>query len=170
MRLFALLAVLSFAPTLQTEAHAQAADFSGTWRLDLQRSDPRRMPGGTGTIPLTEAEIKISMVGEDVRVVRNVDTPQGARVIDMTYSTDGKPHEVTGPMGAPIKMRAKWAKDKLRVSYTLSRGGFDIDITDIWSLSDEGELTLLQSSRVGEQMNNRKEIYVRVPEGQTSGD
>lgn len=170
MRVFALLAVLSFAPALQPEALAQVADFSGTWRLDLERSDPRRMPGGTGTIPLTDAEIKISMVGEDVRVVRNIDTPQGARVIDVTYSTDGKPHEIVGPMGAPVKIRAKWAKEKLRVSYTLSRGGFDIDITDIWSLSEKGELTLLQSSRVGEQLNNRKEIYVRVVEAQSTGD
>jgi hypothetical protein len=91
-------------------------------------------------------------------------------VIDVTYQTDGKPHEVTGPMGGPVAIRAKWAKEKLRVSYTISRGGFDLDISEIWSLSNAGELVLQYSTRVGEQMQNRKELYTRVPEGETSGD
>jgi hypothetical protein len=162
MRALILLAALSFAAATQPPAGAQSGDFTGTWNLDIERSEPRRGPGAG---PLLDTEIKVSAVGEDVRVVRNFDTPQGARVIDVTYQTDGKPHEVAGPMGAPLKVRARWAKDKLRVSYTLSRGGFDMDINEIWSLSDDGELVIQYASRVGEQMNNRKEIYVRAAGG-----
>jgi hypothetical protein len=172
MRVLALLAALSLVPAMTAPAGAQAGDsMSGTWKLDLQRSDPRRGMGqGAAPIPLVDTEIKVSLVGEDVRVVRNFDTPQGARVIDVTYQTDGKPHEITGPMGSPVVVRSKWAKDKLRVSYTISRGGFDLDINEIWSLSDKGELQIQYSTRVGEQMQNRKELYTRVSEAQPSGE
>jgi hypothetical protein len=159
MRALALLAVLLL-PASALPAAAQPADsLSGTWRLDLERSDPRRGPNAP---PLVDTEIKISMAGDDVRVVRNFDTPQGARILDVTYQTDGKPHEITGPMGNPVAVRAKWAKDKLRVSYTLSRGGFDLDITEIWSL-EKDELNIQYSTRMGDRMDNRKELYVRAP-------
>jgi hypothetical protein len=163
MRAQILLATLALAAALPPTAFAQSGDFAGTWRLDIERSDPRRGPGAG---PLADTEIKVSAVGEDLRVVRNFETPQGARIIDVTYQTDGKPHEVAGPMGSPVKVRARWAKDKLRVSYTVSRGDFDMDINEIWSLSDGGELVIQFATRVGERMNNRKELYVRAASGE----
>jgi hypothetical protein len=164
MRALALLAVLSLAPALALPAAAQPADsLAGTWSLDLERSDPRR---GPNAMPLVDTEIKVSMEGDDVRVVRNFETPQGARILDVTYQTDGKPHEITGPMGNPVTVRARWAKDKLRVSYTLSRGGFDLDITEIWSVGKEGELNIQYSTRMGDRMDNRKELYVRASESE----
>jgi hypothetical protein len=159
MRALALLAVLSLLTVASPPSFGQGGeDIVGTWQLDLERSDPRR---GENAPPLVDTEIKVSMAGEGVRVVRNFDTREGARVLDVTYETDGKPHEITGPMGNPVVVRARWAKERLRVSYTVSRGGFDLDITETWSVRDD-ELTILYSTRIGERMDNRKELYVRA--------
>jgi hypothetical protein len=160
MRALILLVVLSLAAALPSPAVAQPGDsLSGAWSLDLQRSDPRRGPNAP---PLVDTRLDVSLVGEDVRVVRNFGASPEGRVIDVTYQTDGKPHEVAGPMGNPVVVRARWAKDKLRVSYTLSRGSFDLDINEIWSLDKDGELTIQYSTRIGDRTENRRELYVRA--------
>ena len=154
----ALLVFLVLACFLATPAAAAIASDSlaGTWQLDLERSDERRQGR-----PLVDAEMTVEMVGDDVRATRSF---AGGMSFTIDYVTDGKPHEVDTPIGSQ-KVRARWKKEKLFLSYSISRdtprGAFELDVTETWTLKN-GELNIGFSTRVGDRNLTRKEIWVRA--------
>ncbi len=145
--------LMLFSASAPSRAFAAEAGFAGTWNLDLQRSDPRRQGQ-----PLVATQLTIQLAGEDLTTTRHFG---GGRTFAVTYITDGKPHEVESPLGSQT-LRSKWKKDKLTVSYTVTRGGnFELDVTESWAVKD-GELVMTFSSRVGDRNIVRKEIWVRA--------
>jgi len=167
-RLSILVATVVLGLKLLAPELAQAQEgLSGPWSLDIERSDPLTRGGE----PLPEIHMTLEIRGDDVVVSRQFERNGQRQTVDVTYTTDGKPHDVTGPFGGTRATRARWKKDKLVVSYTLSRntpqGNFDLDITETWSLSKDGsELEIDYLTRMGERTIPRKETYVR----ETAGD
>lgn len=156
-----LLGLLSSAPV------AAQAGFSGHWTLDRERSDPLIRGGG----PLPEVEMTLEMRGDDVVVSRLYRRDGQEQPVSFTYVTDGKPHDVSTPFGGARTTRARWKKDRLVASYTISRdtqrGSFDLDITETWRLSEDGaEIEIAYLTRMGERSVPRTEIYVRTPAGE----
>lgn len=129
-------------------------DLVGSWQLSLEKSDQRREGR-----PLVETTMAIELVGEDVRVTRTFPNGQSFTV---TYVTDGDKREIVTPFGSQ-NLRAQWKKDKLALSYTISRptprGAFELDVVETWSLK-KGELVVAYSTRVGERPMIRREIYL----------
>ena len=137
-------------------AFAQAPEMAGAWRLDLEASDERR-----NGPPLVDTRLTVSMVGDGVAVARAFTTGQGSRTHEATYVTDGKPHDVSGILTPTQTVRARWRKEKLQISYAVSRGGFELDVTEVWSIDKQGALQVLYSTRVQDRNITRREIYRR---------
>lgn len=137
-------------------------DFEGIWRIDLDRSDPINQQG----LKL-DGSYTLALDGENVAITRTFVGGGQSQDVTWTLVTDGKPHEIPG-MRAPRKARAKWKKDKLSVSYTLSmdtpRGAFDLDITETWSINKQGELEILYATRLPNRTQTRREFYLRQGE------
>ena len=150
----ALLFAAIVAPTL-----AANPNFEGQWRIDLERSDPMR-----DGLEVDNAYV-LTLDGEDLHARRTFFGNGQSQSLEWTFETDGKPHEIPGMM-EPRKARVKWRKDKLGVSYTMNRqtprGPMDIDVTETWKITEEGELEIAYAMRVGQRTMRRKEIYRRA--------
>lgn len=155
--LFVALALLGSAPSA-----ASNPDFAGTWRMDMERSDPMNQQG----LKL-ENSYRLVLDGENIQTTRTFYRGGQGQSVDWVFVTDGKPHEIPG-MREPRKARTKWKKNKLTVSYSMSRqtprGNFDLDVVENWSLNKKGELEILYSTRIGERNITRKEVYLRQAE------
>jgi hypothetical protein len=154
-------ALLGASLLLAAAGNAQSPDLAGSWRIDLEASDaPRNGP------PLRDTRLTVSLVGDDVRITREIglDTAQ-PRTHDATYVTDGKPHDVPGILQPTQKVRARWRKEKLQISYAISRqtprGAFELDVTESWSVHEDGALHVDYSTRMQDRNLTRREIYRR---------
>lgn len=152
-----LLAGLLFAsgPTFGTAN----AEFTGTWRIDLERSDAMNRQGlkVAGTY-------RLALDGENLDVTRTFEAGGQTQAVAWTLVTDGKPHEIPG-MRAPRKARAKWKKDRLTISYTTTldtpRGAFDLDVTETWQIKDSEQLEIVYTTRLPNRTQTRREVWVR---------
>ncbi len=101
--LIGLLALLSVHGLAQT---AVRPNFSGTWVLDKDRSYSN--PAGL------DQTLMVTHTGEQVKVEAKVVTTQGERLINETYTLDGKQVEFNPP-GAPPEVKgqrkAAWLPD-----------------------------------------------------------
>ncbi|HVS12659.1 MAG TPA: hypothetical protein VMV46_01950 [Thermoanaerobaculia bacterium] len=156
-----LLALVGASLLLAAAGQAQAPELAGTWRIDLAASDASR----NGPSP-RDTRLTVSLVGDDVRIAREIGLGAAQpRTHDATYVTDGKPHEVPGILQPTQQVRARWRKDKLQISYAISRqsprGAFELDVTEVWSVDKEGALQIAYSTRVQDRNVVRREIYRR---------
>ncbi len=138
-------------------SHAQAkTDFSGTWKLDMSKSDFGPLPPPDS---LTE---KISH--QDPSLKANISSTggmQGDATYDVAYTTDGK--ECVNKVGDnEFKSTLKWDGDDLVVDTKGSFGGTDFTSKDRWNLSSDGKtLTVTRhlTSAMGEA--DMKETFAK---------
>jgi hypothetical protein len=140
---------------------AQSPELAGTWRIDLEASEATR-----NGPPLRDTRLTVSMVGDDVRIAREIGLgTQQPRTHTATYITDGKPHEVPGIIAPTQEVRARWRKEKLQISYAISRqtpgGAFELDVTEVWTVNKNGALQIDYSTRMQDRNITRREVYVR---------
>jgi hypothetical protein len=147
-----------------TWSWAADANFAGTWRIDLERSDPMTQQGLK-----VDNSYQVTLQGEDLAVIRTFYSQGQSQSVDWTFVTDGKPHEIPG-LRQSRTARTKWKKEKLTVSYTLSmdtpRGAFDLDVVETWSINKAGELEILYATRLPNRTQTRKEVFVRQAAGE----
>ena len=140
------------------ELYAANSALDGAWRMDLERSDA--MMRGIKV----DNSYTLAAKGENVEVKRTFYRDGQSNAIDWVFVTDGKPHEVPG-MRAPRKVRVKWKKEKLNVSYSMSfetpRGEFSVDVTETWLINKAGELEIRYVTRTAGGPQNRVEVYTR---------
>lgn len=90
-----LIAVLVFA--LLGDSAAQPANLSGTWHLNLERSDFGNEP------PPREIEVRVTHNEPAIRYTgRVVDSMGAASPIDFESVLDGKPHRMSGSAGGTL--------------------------------------------------------------------
>lgn len=107
-------------------------DFSGNWKLDLDKSDFGQMPAPydmTYTIKHSEPEISVEWM---------FDGEWGTLDGESKYSTDGKP--VMNAFGQmEMESTAKWDGAVLKVHSTGDFGGGEMSFDDEWILSADGK-------------------------------
>ena len=113
---------------------AQAkSDFSGTWKLNVTKSD-------FGPMPPPETGVQ-KITHQDPTIKANISTtggPQGDMTYDINYSTDGK--ESVNKVGDnEFKSTANWEGDELVINTKGSFGGNDFTSKDRWTLSADGK-------------------------------
>jgi hypothetical protein len=163
-------------------AQAKPADFSGTWNLDIPKSqlDVRmRVESLTMTVAQTDKELKVTT--ETKRPAPPADAPaggpgggRGMRGFGggdgtVTYSLDGKETivEVDGPNGKmPIKYTGKIEGDKANLSSSRTFSGQMGEVTvttkDTWTLSADGKtLTVVRDQTTPRGNSTSTMVFVK---------
>ena len=129
------LAAVAFAASL-----AAKPNFSGTWTLNVSKSDFGMLPGPTSRTDIIEHNDPV------LKDAVTQDTQQGAQNVTLNYTTDGK--EVTNDQGPmTVKSTLSWDGDNLVVNSSTSIQGNDVTIKQVWTLSADGK-TLIQNAHL----------------------
>ncbi|MGE0442077.1 MAG: hypothetical protein AB7L66_10370 [Gemmatimonadales bacterium] len=165
---FAALTVLSL---VAVPLAAQKPDFSGTWKLNTELSDPMGGPGGGGgggggggrgmgggggraselSITQTAAKLVIEMkIGENTRTT--------------TYNLDGSESRNPGMRGAETVSKAMWDGNSLMVmsetNMSTPNGDMKISSHEVRSLSADGkQMTIVTTSTTPQGERTRKQVY-----------
>jgi hypothetical protein len=109
-------------------------NFSGTWKLNMSKSD-------FGPIPPPDSRTdKIEHQGDALKdSFESKGGPQGDLSGELSFTTDGKPFAGT-IAGSDIKGNAKWDGAVLLVDDVLTIQGTDINIKSRWEISADGKL------------------------------
>lgn len=129
--------VLFVAALFNIAAFAQKPNFSGTWKLNLNKSDFGPLPAPTSRTDVIDHN------DPTVKDTVDAETAQGKQQYTATYTTDGK--ESTNKLGPrEVKSTAAWEGSNLVVNSKTSFQDNEITIKSVWSLSDDGK-TLTQN-------------------------
>lgn len=131
IRLFSFILVTLALAVVQAQAKS---DFSGTWKLNVGKSE-------LGPMPAPDSEIhKIAHQDPDMKVnVTSTGGPQGDMTYDVSYTTDGK--ECVNKMGDnEFKSTLKWEGDDLTFNTKGSFSGNEFTAQDKWTLAGEGKV------------------------------
>jgi hypothetical protein len=109
---------------------ADKPDFSGTWKLDLEKSAFGPMP------PPASLTRTIDRKGPDITVQQAMTGPD--MNVTLKYSTDGK-ETANSFMGTDFKSKAAWEGKALVIHNVVDAGGTEVKSTDKWTLSDDGK-------------------------------
>jgi hypothetical protein len=141
--LFAVAAML----LLTAPARAQDAkpSFSGTWSLDVAKSD-------FGPAPPPESVVMVIEHKEpNLKVATTQKAPQGDTTNESNITTDGKENvNKLRAMGGEqdVKSTTKWNGNTLATARTLDVQGMTIGMNDSWALSDDGKvMTIVREIR-----------------------
>jgi len=148
----AILATLAVAALAVTAAAQTKPNFSGTWKLNVSKSDFGPLPAPdseTDNFKQTEAGIK-----DDV----SANTQQGKQDYTLTYNFDGS-ETVNNPGGLEIKSKAKWDGPALTIASKLKFQDQDVDVKDVWTLSADGN-TLTKDTHFTSAMGEADQKYI----------
>ncbi len=108
-------------------------DFSGTWKLDTDKSVFGPLP------PPNSLVSKIKHSDPELVIETTQDGAQGEQTSTAKYSTDGT--ETTNSMqGNEVKSKANWDGKVLVVNSNLDAGGAQVKLVAKYSLSDDGKV------------------------------
>jgi hypothetical protein len=142
-RSLALLAGLALMAALPAEAQP---NFSGTWKLEVSKSDFGPMP------PPTSQLDTIVHKGSNLKVSVQQASQMGDFEWESTFTTDGK--ECSNEIrGNPMKSTVTWDGDTLVFDTKGSFQGSEVTLRDRWTLSTDGKARTIQrhaSSSMGE--------------------
>lgn len=142
-----LLSIASLTALLLMTAFAQQKpDFSGTWKLNVAKSDFGMLPGPTSrTDVITHKDPSVS---DSV----SLENAEGKQQYTTSYTTDGK--EVVNKIGPrEVKSTMKWSGSNLAVSSKLVYNDVDVTGESTWTLSGDGKtltISIHYASAMGE--------------------
>jgi hypothetical protein len=111
---------------------ADKPDFSGTWKMDPDKSVFGPVP------PTTSMTLEIDHKDPAISLHQTSTGPEGDRNVTAKYSTDGK-ETVNDFMGTEIKSKTHWDGRTLVIDSSLDAGGAEVKLTGKWTLSDGGK-------------------------------
>lgn len=152
-----LLALLLFNVNTILYAQNSAPNFSGTWRLNLEKS---KLPKGTKVQSQT---IAITCSGESIQMRYSTDGKESTEA----YTTDGKERTINENQGGKVVVKAKW-KGPVLIIETIARlklpsdplfnGSEVIHNKERWKLSADGRILTVEQDEP-----RRVSIYEKMP-------
>lgn len=130
-RNFALYAGLAAVLSIPAMA-AGKPDFSGEWKLNVDKSDFGPMP------PPTSQVQKIDHKDPVIKINTAQSGAEGDVVMDAAYTTDGKESK-NNIRGAEAKSVAKWDGDALLIDTKLDFQGMEITLKMSMKMSEDGK-------------------------------
>ena len=115
-------------------------NFTGTWTLDVAKSDFGPMPAPESIVMVIDHK------DPAVKVTTTQKSQMGDASNDSTYTTDGKENinKMRGPGGEQdVKSTTKWDGKTLATARTIEAQGMSIGIDDTWELSADGKVMTL---------------------------
>jgi hypothetical protein len=142
-------------------AFAQKPDFSGTWKLNVAKTDFGVLPGPTSrtdVITHKDPSLSDSVTAEGA---------QGKQEYTVSYTTDGK--EAVNKIGPrEIKSTLKWAGSNLVISSKFLYNDAEVTSEATWALSPDGKTMTVNAhftSTMGEA--DQKFVYEKQEGGAT---
>ena len=142
-------ALLAFAISLAAQSKP---NFSGTWKLNVAKSDFGVLPPSNGRTDVIEHQ------DPDLKDTVSDDAAQGQQNYTLSMTTDGK-EAINKPGGLEMKSVATWTASNLVVNTKLQFQGSDVTIKTTWALSDDGK-TLTESAHLESQMGETDQKLV----------
>jgi hypothetical protein len=141
--------IVFFFSAITVAAYAQTApDFSGLWKQDNDRSQPKRSG---------EVTLRIAQSGSELAVETSMSHgSQNSRHAMQKYTTDGKVSISTGVDGDEFHTSVVWKDSSLVFSIEEHEDGRILRSQEIWSLLDNG--ATLQKTR--ERPDGEKQILI----------
>lgn len=128
---------LFLALALPASVSAQAPNLSGTWVLQVDKSDFGMMPAPTSRTDVIDHK------DPTLTIKRSMVTPNGPATSDLVYGVDGKPWKNKMSDGNELTSTLKWDGPVLVVTSNVSTPNGDATVTDRFTLSGDGK-TLTQ--------------------------
>ena len=154
-----ILSLLALALFMPMPAWAQEArpDLSGTWNLDLAKSN-------FGPTPPPESIVQVIVHKEpSLKVSSTIKNPTGTISNERNLTTDGKENAYTlnNPAGAQaVKSTSTWSGQKLMTTMKVETQGVTIDINDAWDVSADGKvLTMTREIKTPQGDFTQKAVY-----------
>lgn len=118
------------------------SDFSGKWKLDMQKSDFGGMPA-----PIEATQV-ITHADPSLTVQWMWEGDWGQMDGESKYSTDGT--ETSNSFGQmSMQSKASWEGDNLKIHSVADMGGSDATFDDIWELSADGSAITVNRTMSG---------------------
>jgi hypothetical protein len=150
---------------------AEGPDFSGTWVLDKTKSDPVQTGQGRRNRAGADAgEVGLTLVVEatdtEIRVTRKMSLGGRERTTEQKYNLDGTETAVSDGRRGEIKGKARRQGNALVIEgtqKTARRGDMEIKVRDEWSLSDDGKILTIKSTRSGRRGDiTSKQVFTKA--------
>jgi hypothetical protein len=147
--LVAALTVTAFAASLAAQSKP---NFSGTWKLNVSKSDFGPLPGPDSRTDVIEHNDPV------LKVNTSAEGAQGKQNFTLTYTTDGK--EVMNKQGQrDIKSTVVWDGSNLVLNSKFSFNDNDVTVKNVWTLSADGK-TLTANAHLSAQMGEADQKMV----------
>jgi hypothetical protein len=148
-------------------AAAAKPNYAGTWVLDASKSEGGGQPGA----PVAEETMTIKQDGDKLTVERKIKGQQGERVVNDTYTADGKETDFTMQMRGNEtkgKRTAKWSADasalevKDKASFETPGGAMTMESAAKWTLSADGKTLTVEGTRTTQRGEQKfKRVYTK---------
>jgi hypothetical protein len=131
-------------------------NFSGTWKLDVTKSDFGVLP------PDNSRTCVIEHADPVLKVAVSADGAQGKQDFTLNYTTDGK-EAVNNAGGLELKSILGWESGSLVENTKLKYQDQDVTVKQVWLLSDDGK-TLTQNAHYTSPMGemDTKFVYAKA--------
>jgi hypothetical protein len=142
-------------------AQSQEPDFSGTWKLDKEKSDVAteerngRFRGGMFD------SLVIEHKEPELVIKRKMNLPTGEeRTAESKYTTDGKDNTNEGFRGVTSKSKTRWEGDKLITESTMETPRGTMETKEVRSRSADGKtMTVEMTTKGGPREGTRKLVF-----------
>jgi hypothetical protein len=133
-----LVLICLFAAFASTARSEPKPNFTGNWKVNVEKSDFGPMPAPTSIT------MKVDHNDPALSLSTHMSGAQGDQAWDAKYTTDGK--ESTNEfMGAATKTIASWEEGVLVMNTKADFNGTEINIKAKWSLSADGKVLTNES-------------------------
>ena len=130
---------------------ADHPNFSGTWKMDGERSDFGQVPKPASFIRKVEHE------DPKIHVVTTFATPDGEAVTDVRYTTDGK-ENLNTVRGGDWTSTMVWDGTSLDLTSKRTLNGAEVSTKERWTLTSKGKVLTV----VNKTTTPQKEITFTV--------
>jgi len=125
-------------------AAAQAKpDFSGTWALDVAKSDMGMGRAGRAATAMRT----VTLVLRQTKTQLSIERRAGDRPETAVYKLDGSESVNQLPNGGEVKSTTTWAGATLVTKSVTVIGGVTVETNDVRSLSADGKVMTLDNTR-----------------------
>jgi hypothetical protein len=131
---------------------APKPDFSGTWKLNIPKSDFGKSPAPKGMTT------QIQQNGPEISVHSQILGPQGSYTTDYKWVTDGR-ENVNTIHGNEVRTTVVWNGSVLFSNAKTVMNGVEIGLIDQWSLSPDGKVMTVTRTVIAPQ-GNAEQTYV----------
>jgi len=137
-------------------------DFSGSWKVNAEKSDPMGgMGGGGGGGGMGMAMAPITITQKDGKL--SIETKRGEQVTTATYNLDGSESTNT-TMRGESKSKVSWDGSSLVISsesaFNGPNGAMTVTSKEVRSLSADGKtMTVVRTSQTPNGEMTRKTVY-----------